>query len=553
MDKELNLALLIDFENIAAGASKEGLGRVDVHAIVDRFKEKGRILVARSYADWGRFAKFKQDCLMAGINLFELTSHGMQDKNRADVALVVDCMELAYTKPYVDAFVIVSGDSDFTPLVLKLKELDKRVIGCGTRKSTSRLIIESCDEFIFYDSLARSKRTSKPRTKSGSISRTEAFELVMGVLEALQRESDGPVPGSRLKQTLKRKEPDFNEGDLGYASFTRFLEAFRDRGGIRLSKADRGGGVFVESTAIAVDEKPPEPIHRLIGEPALLYAKLSEAGAEPLTPDLRTTVLTSFVEVVNERTAKHAKCTVRFVPQDVFKRVMAAHPALSVKHVRAVVDSLRAAGALLHTKGGPVQSATASFVISEDVEQLNRRLNHHYLTTVKELELDPSVAALAELLFGDKTAHDAVAELVKAAATPLRAPAMPELPPEPEGADDGAKGRRRKPRRKDSDDEASVEAAAAAPAEDAAPKKKRAPRKKKVAKQVAAESEDAAPAAEAAPATEAPSGDAGATDAAPTDAAEAAPAEAEPAKPVKKRAPRRRTVKKAVEAPVDAS
>ena len=135
---DTNLALLIDFENIAAGTEKEGLGRFDVNAIMSRLVDKGRILIARSYADWGRFSRFKQSLLAANVTMYELTSHGMQDKNRADIAMVVDALELAFTKDYVETFVIVSGDSDFTPLVLKMRELNKHVIGIGTRSSTSR-------------------------------------------------------------------------------------------------------------------------------------------------------------------------------------------------------------------------------------------------------------------------------------------------------------------------------------------------------------------------------------------------------------------------------
>ena len=159
---EHNLAVLIDFENIAAGTEKENLGRFDIDALMARIKDKGRILVSRAFADWGRFARFKQGLLNAGVTMMELTSHGMQDKNRADIAMVVDCLEMALTRDYVDTFVIVSGDSDFTPLVIKMRELNKRVLGIGTRKSTSRLLINACDEFIFYDDLVQA--APKPRT-----------------------------------------------------------------------------------------------------------------------------------------------------------------------------------------------------------------------------------------------------------------------------------------------------------------------------------------------------------------------------------------------------
>jgi uncharacterized LabA/DUF88 family protein len=163
---ERNLAVLIDFENIVAGCEKEGLGRLDISLLMNRFKETGRVLVARSYADWGRFARYKQGMMREGISLFELSSHGGNTKNWADIALVVDGMELAYTKEYVDTFVVVSGDSDFSPLIHKLKELNKRVIGCGTRASTSRMIVEACDEFLFYDTLVQDQKPTRARRRS---------------------------------------------------------------------------------------------------------------------------------------------------------------------------------------------------------------------------------------------------------------------------------------------------------------------------------------------------------------------------------------------------
>ncbi len=171
---ERNLAVLIDFENIVAGCEKEGLGRLDISLVMDRFKSMGRVLVARSYADWGRFARYRQNMMREGISLFELSSHGGNTKNWADIALVVDGMELAYTKEYVDTFVVISGDSDFSPLIHKLKELNKWVIGCGTRGSTSRMIVEASDEFIFYDSLLRDRPPTRGRRRSP---RTEKITL----------------------------------------------------------------------------------------------------------------------------------------------------------------------------------------------------------------------------------------------------------------------------------------------------------------------------------------------------------------------------------------
>ena len=227
---EQNLAVLIDFENIAAGADKENLGRVDIAAIFSRLKVRGRIVVARSYADWGRFARFKQTLLEQGVTMVELTSHGKNDKNRADIALVVDAMELAFTRDYVDTFVIISGDSDFTPLALRLKELNKRVMGVGTRSSTSKLLVQATDEFIFYDSIIKKKReaastparrgrgdrdrSERSEASAGDgLDRHQAFVLLGEAVDGVLSHTDGWVLASVVKSAL----PVCGRGGRGWA------------------------------------------------------------------------------------------------------------------------------------------------------------------------------------------------------------------------------------------------------------------------------------------------------------------------------------------------
>ena len=198
--KEENLCVLIDFENIAAGTEKAKLGRFNIRLVMNRLKEKGRILVTRAYGDWGRFAKFKQSLLEQGVSMMELTSYRGQDKNRADIALVVDAMELAYTREYITTFVLLSGDSDFTPLAMRLKELNKRVIGLGTKGSTSRLLSESCDEFIFYESLLRNSKTSD-QTQDENLPKTkkEAIDILVQTIEGIQKDKPGPISVGFLK------------------------------------------------------------------------------------------------------------------------------------------------------------------------------------------------------------------------------------------------------------------------------------------------------------------------------------------------------------------
>jgi hypothetical protein len=187
--------------------------------------------------------------VFSGVNMMELTAHGMGAKNRADIALVVDAMEIAYTRSYVDTFIILSGDSDFTPLVMRLKELNKRVIGLGTKGSTSRLIADVCDEFMFYDTLRKEGRTEHFGPESGekgSLTRDEAFDLLLETLENLAREESGAVHASILKTSMKRKSPTFSEVELGFRTFALFLELAQEKGLVRLFRDDRAGGYRVE-------------------------------------------------------------------------------------------------------------------------------------------------------------------------------------------------------------------------------------------------------------------------------------------------------------------
>jgi hypothetical protein len=407
---ENNLAVLIDFENVAAGAQKEGLGRFDVSLVMDRFREKGRILVARSYADWGRFARFKKGLLMEQVQLFELTSHGMNDKNRADVALVVDCMELAFTKDYIDTFVIISGDSDFTPLVMKLKELNKRVIGCGTRRSTSRLIVEACDEFIFYDSLAREssggrtrsrrRRPVEPAATTEEFSLEDSLELVVETLVGLRREGAGAIHGSRLKQAMMRKERTFSESDLGHSSFIKFLEFCSEEGLLLLHGASKAGGYLVELAE--TDEAEEEAPFGYVGNVRDLYLRLRSLGFETLTPQLRREVATTVVDHMADRSRRSRRATVAWVAEDVARLIRKQKPELKGKTLRNVVLSMHKAGAFLHGDGGPVRSTTATCVLQADANKLVAMVDALLVRALLRdgLNLAANSADVADLVLG---------------------------------------------------------------------------------------------------------------------------------------------------------
>ncbi len=234
------LAVLVDFENMARPGAKSR-GDFDINLVLSRLSEKGRVVVKRAYADWGRYREAKIDLQNAGLELIEMPSAREGAKNRADIKLAVDAMELAYSREHVDNFVIVSGDSDFTPLVGKLRELNKRVIGMGNRESSSELLIANCDEFIFYDSIASSSSSTPRRDTSRSSSRKDPVALLAESMTALQREGVELPLASVVKDAMRRKDPAFDESAIGFSTFSKFLDSAGDKAGISLQTDPRSG------------------------------------------------------------------------------------------------------------------------------------------------------------------------------------------------------------------------------------------------------------------------------------------------------------------------
>lgn len=247
-DTQLRLAVFIDFENIALGL--KGSERFEVGRVLDRLLEKGRILVRIAYADWNRFREYTNVLHESGIELIEIPRRAQTGKNSADIRLVVDAMDLAWSKEHIDTFVIVSGDSDFSPLVSKLKENGKRVIGLGMRASTSPLLANGCDEFIYYEQL-ESESPSAATAEKPVESESTAFRLVADTVRALQREGFETIQASLIKDTIKRKRPAFSERSLGYDSFSELLEAAQAAQALTLRKDERSGTYVVTAVAAA--------------------------------------------------------------------------------------------------------------------------------------------------------------------------------------------------------------------------------------------------------------------------------------------------------------
>ena len=255
-DTQLRLAVFIDFENIALGLrGKED--RFEIRRVLDRLLEKGRVIVKVAYADWNRFREHTQALHENGIEMIEIPRRSQTGKNSADIRLVVDAMDLSWSKEHIDTFVVVSGDSDFSPLVSKLKENGKRVIGLGMRASTSPLLANGCDEFIYYEDLeTESEPEPEAAESSGTAARpargrNDSFRLLADTVRALQREGFEQPQASLVKDTMKRKRPAFSEGALGHASFGDLLQAAQEAGVVTLRKDDRSGTWVVTGVAVA--------------------------------------------------------------------------------------------------------------------------------------------------------------------------------------------------------------------------------------------------------------------------------------------------------------
>ena len=284
------MALFCDFENIALGARDAKFARFEIRKVLERLLLKGNIVVKKAYCDWDRYKEFKGNMHEAAFELIEIPHVRMSGKNSADIRLVVDALDLCYTKSHVDTFVIISGDSDFSPLVSKLRENNKTVIGVGVKQSTSDLLISNCDEFIYYDDLVRvekEKRRPRPRKASAPAvlaaatdspretpaetpaesppeapadtaapaslaeRKQAALDIVMETVEALvtERGAEEKIWGSMVKQAIKRRRPGFSESYYGFRSFSKLLEEAATRKLVTLEHDEKSGGVIIRTLA----------------------------------------------------------------------------------------------------------------------------------------------------------------------------------------------------------------------------------------------------------------------------------------------------------------
>jgi len=293
---ERSLAVFIDFENVALGFKNRD--RFHIGRVLERLVEKGKIVVKKAYADWSRFTNYTNPLHEAAIELIEIPKRAQTGKNSADIRLCVDAMDLAYSKDHITTFVIVSGDSDFSPLVSKLKELGKHVIGLGMEQSTSDLLRDNCDEFIYYEDLDRPTDLPAIITETPiSDNKKKLFGLLMESLLALRRENKEVLYASSVKDTMKRKKPSFNEEYHGYRTFSELLEDAMEQGLVELEKHKHSGTYVV--SRFGAEMKEPSSEVKITENEEKLRKRRRRGGVKKSKPksDVKTEVKPTRPEV----------------------------------------------------------------------------------------------------------------------------------------------------------------------------------------------------------------------------------------------------------------
>jgi uncharacterized protein (TIGR00288 family) len=296
-DSERSLAIFVDFDNIAQGFRRTD--RFDIQRVLKRMVEKGKIVAKKTYADWSRYLQYTASLHEAAFELVEIPKRSQTGKNSADIRLCVDAMDLAYNKTHIDTFVIVSGDSDFTPLVSKLKEMGKHVIGMGMTNSTSDLLRDNCDEFIYYEDLEVEKAESPKVNLPGQDTKRKALELLLEACTALRRENKEVLWASMIKETMKRKKPSFNETYHGYNTFSMLLEDAQAQNLVELERDQKRGTYLVtrfgeELTGVVAKPhkggRPPrEPREAMVSKPPLRTSVPKGRHTMPARPEPEAT------------------------------------------------------------------------------------------------------------------------------------------------------------------------------------------------------------------------------------------------------------------------
>ena len=372
----VSMAMFCDFENVALGVRDANYEKFDIKPVLERLLLKGSIVLKKAYCDWERYKGFKAAMHEANFELIEIPHVRQSGKNSADIRMVVDALDLCYTKSHVNTFVIVSGDSDFSPLVSKLRENAKYVIGVGVKQSTSDLLIANCDEFIFYDDLVREVQRSAARRDAKSAPhaakrspeedrkrkdelearKSQAVELAVATFEALvaERGDSGKIWASMLKEAIKRRKPDFNESYYGFRAFGNLLEEAQSRGLLELGRDEKSGAYVSRSSApvspaveslantAEIGEAPNPPAPRSTGgdEPPLAAAPVDAPSVE-LAPNPPAAPASESAEAAPKRRGRGGKAKAA-AEKVAAQTIVAADPAPPAAVETPVVEAVPA-------------------------------------------------------------------------------------------------------------------------------------------------------------------------------------------------------------------
>jgi uncharacterized protein (TIGR00288 family) len=383
------IAIFFDFENVATSA-EANFGTFDVAAVMELLRSRGRLLVKRAYADWGRFQRYRRPMLENGIDLFQLYSVGMQQKNRADVRLAIDALEVVFTRPNIDIYAIVSGDSDFTELIHKLRDYGKYTIGIGLRSATSDLLRRACDEFIFYDTLASEELDDL----SDELQLPEARVLLHRALAVAEQKGELPIFAGRLKQIMLGLDSSFNEANYGFQQFRAFLEAHPDLVNIEES----GLQVYVTPQKSAVLPALAPPISKPIADMGQRYRSfLRESNLRVVDASIRRAVLTDFVAMVKADGESFSVNTAA----DLLKDRYDERNVLTMKIAVPEMMRLLIMSDALHCAGGEVSGdAPLRDMQSLDAEALARACDAVYVWRLVEGGVPVFTEPLAPVLYG---------------------------------------------------------------------------------------------------------------------------------------------------------
>jgi uncharacterized protein (TIGR00288 family) len=407
-NRETNVSVFIDCDNIIASVKQAYIADFNIETILDHLKEKGRVIVKKAYADWQRHIEYRRDMQDAGIELIELPSRGKSDKNATDIKLAVDAMGILFEREYIDTFVVVSGDSDFSALVSKIKEFGKKVIGVGVRLATSDLLVELCDEFIFYEELPGVQIMKKPSKKPAKLDVNEAYELLEEAISALDSEGTGSM-SSRVKDLMLRKKSSFSERRYGFPDFSAFLESAQKRGLIQLKPHPTGGYlVDIKRSSQTTSERTKIP------DVTQYQSQLNRLSLRPQSAEIRKKIIKDFVDGLNNWNSANGKPTTRNLIQHLVDTYRQQEVEISKNMVQDVVRALAQTGCLLVSSGHPAMSYGEPIKVNLGVDELLAECNKLYIWYLAQsFAVRFNLKALSEILFGTVKKTDEVEKLIE--------------------------------------------------------------------------------------------------------------------------------------------